>query len=586
MNMPTIHEAEYHLVLGYRYLTGPPFHLPEESLDCCFFPSMGEGVEGRRPFSFSRASGLIKNWVNETPRELNPFFIIPAALWSTFFGPSTIAVVCTPTLYLLILLLFTYLCGKEINGPSAGLFSALFHGMIPWVIGLSRYGRSYICLIAACAVTYYFLIKTERFSRPIYSMLLVASILFSFYSVPTQTEFILFALAMIGPALVHAASGLTNRRSRFRAVAIVSIGIGVLVLIERNWRLVDYLLDPIFMDAQEELVRGDIFRNPTALLAYPISLVMVQVSPIVALCVAYPIWRFFRSPSAQLNFSPRIDLALMFFVPLAILSYLHKKQPIYIAHLCLPLALAAGSGIACMQRKKCFCLLLGLLATTGLLWRSIPIDRMTGAGRPFSISAARAVDRVLWKDACRIDSPFKEAFFSGNKICYPTQLWIPYPDTIVQPVDPGRWKEHPSSFFTKMSRIDGMRIGLVSGSFGTTVRKGAALMALNPTITVHLFNGMKSFDLSAEDLDWIVVGPTEKRDVERWLESRNGGEVRSSSWDELVPYLYFRDDDPEVRNFRRFMLELREKAELRFAMERHFFFSTPKGWEKAGDLVE
>jgi len=453
------------------------------------------------------------------------------------------------------------------------------------VIGLSRYGRSYICLIAACSVTYYILLRTRRFSRPIGSMLFVASFLFCFYSVPTQTEFFLFVLAMTGPAFVHAVSGLLRGEGRLRTVFILAAVGALFILLEREWGVIDYILAPRNRDAQEQLTRGDIFRNPSAILTYPFHLVMVQLSPIVTLCAAYPIWRCFRSPSSQKPSAHRIDLAVMFLLPLAVLSCLHKKQPIYITHLCLPLALAAGSGLAGIQKKKCFSLLLVLLALTGLIWRSIPIDKLTGFSLPIPVPTARAIDKILWRESCQGKSPFEKAFFSGNRICYATQLWIPDPETIIQPIDPALWKREPSGFFAKMSHIDGVRIGMatgvVSGIFGTAVRKGAALMALNPTITVHLFNGMKSFDLSAEDLDWIVVGPLEEKEVTKWLESEDAGEACSAPWDELVPTMYFFDSEPEVRNFRRFMMDLKEKAELRFQIHKHFFFSTPRGWEKA-----
>ena len=613
MNFSTIHEADYYMAFGYRFLTGPPFHLPEDFLEgwfrtpdlpdtqaagadsavpygSRFFPSMGAGLEGERPFSWSRVNRIIEHWVAfKGFSECNPFFLVPAALGCAFWGPSTTVLVLTPTLYLLILLLFTYLCGKEIDGPSAGLWAALFLGMIPWVIGLSRYGRSYICLIAVCSVTYYLLLRTRRFSRPICSMLFVASFLFCFYAVPTQTEFFLFVLAMTGPALVHAVTGLLRGEGRLRTVFILAAVGALFVLMEREWGVIDYVLAPRYWDAQEQLTRGDIFRNPSAILAYPFHLVMVQLSPIIALCAAYPIWRCFRGAPSQTSSAHRIDLAVMFILPLAVLFCLHKKQPIYITHLCLPLALAAGCGLAGIQRKKCFSLLLVLLGLTGLAWRSIPIDKLTGSSLPIPVPAARAVDKILWKDSCRGESLFEKAFFSGNRICYATQLWIPYPETIVQPIDPALWKKEPSGFFAKMSRIDGVRIGMasgmVSGIFGTTIRKGAALMALNPTITVHLFNGMKSFDLSVEDLDWIVVGPLEEKEVAKWLESENAGEARSSPWDKLVPTMYFFDSEPDVKNFRRFMIELKERAELRFRIQKHFFFSTPRGWEKAGGLA-
>lgn len=99
------------------------------------------------------------------------------------------------------------------------------------------------------------------------------------------------------------------------------------------------------------------------------------------------------------------------------------------------------------------------------------------------------------------------------------------------------------------------------------------MLALNPINTVHLFNGMRTFDLTLEDLDWFVVRPREGVEFERWLEEMN--DHNDLPWDMFGCHLCFNDDNRSVWNFQQFMADLKEKADLKFIMEHHFFFSIP-----------
>ena len=529
-------------------------------------------MDGKRPFSWTRASHLIKHWIDGTTTECHPLLLIPAALLSSFFGSSSTAIVFTPTIYLLLLLLFSYFCGKEINGKAAGFSVALFIGMIPWVIGLSRYGRAYICLFAACALTYYLLLKTDNFSRLIYSMLFVASFKISFYVAPSKTAFLLFLLSMSGPCLVHAILGLARRKNRILKVIILVAISAIFIHFLKEWNMLDFLnnrLHEYRRDELEQLFFGDILHNPMAALAYPVHLIMVQVSPVIILCGAYPILKFFRKSSSKHHSSIRIDLALMFLLPLVILSYYNKKQAVYIHLLCLPLGIMAGVGMSYMWKKKKLIIFLLVIAVTCLIWRSIPISEVFHFRLPFQYRVVRAVDWILWSGSCQVGDPFG-AFFNKRIICYPSQH--------TSRIDASNLDKAPYKFFKDMSNLCGLRIGMMHyetgfTSWGDIIRKEAEMLALNPINTVHLFNGMRTFDLTLEDLDWFVVRPREGVEFERWLEEMN--DHNDLPWDMFGCHLCFNDDNRSVWNFQQFMADLKEKADLKFIMEHHFFFSIP-----------
>ena len=547
MNMYTIHYADYHMVFGYRFLTGPPYHLQEEDLSSCFIPSMGVGVEGRRPFSWKRAKHLFRN---QPHREYNPFYLIPVAFWSSIWGPSATAIVFTPTLYLLILLFFTFLCGREIRGSVAGLAAAIFVGLIPWVIGLSRYGRSYICLIAACAISYYLLLKTDRFSRPAYSLLFVASFALGFHAVPTRTEFLLLLLAMVGPVLVYARAGLFRRERRFRTIVIIASLCAVAVLLESRWHILDYMNQTRFRADLVRSIRGNVFRHPMAILSYPVHLLLIQLSPVVTLCAAYPIWKCFRRASLH-----GLALALMFLLPLVVLTYIQHKQPLYITYLCLPLALAAGAGVIRLRRKKAVWFALIILSLSCIVWRSIPIGRIWKSKTACQSTWVKAVDTILWGGACQAYPFFQDTFFNYNySICFSTMV---HPDSL------GSRERDPEGIIERLSRIDGLRVGLVFPPDGELfIMKWVEMLALNPTITVHLFNGMPNFYLTVEDIDLIIVRVTGGGEFEKWLESGEFREVPPSILDE-VGFLCFHEDDQSMQAFLRFVRDLKDKADLR-----------------------
>lgn len=587
INIKTIHGADYYLVFGYRFLTGPPYHLSEGDLVNCYRPSMGVGLEQSRTFSWTRVKQLIHQRIeSEQKREFegNPFFLIPAALGCTLLGPSPSVIVFTPTIYLLLLIIFTYLCGKEIRGSFSGLSAALCIGLIPWIIGLSRYGRSYICLITALSITYYFLLKTRQFSRPLFSIFFIASFQFAFFSVPSRTEFFLFIFAIIGPSVIHGTFGLIHKRHRLRTVFILVLVCLGLALIARDMGMINYVKNPYLIADHTQQIRGNIFRNPGAILAYPVHFILVQVSVLVTVLVAYPIWKYFRNYYSRRQLVHRLGLFSMFFLSFAFLTYYNKKQPIYITHLSLPIVLAAGAGMSYIRLKKTFFLVFIGITLVSLAWRSIPISSKEDPdSSPLFCPVVEVIDMILWKEACRDSVPFSKAFFHPSSLCYPIKRGVCSPSQDPEWDEPGIWKENPVLFWERMSHVDGVRIGFVchGRAFGPMVEKGAEILALNPTITVHLFNRMRTFDLTIDDFDWIVVSPNVGGEGEEWLKAMDDLQIHPFILDEFLPYLCFSDDEQSVQRYCKFMIDIKNNAELRFVLDHSFFFATPEGWDKA-----
>ncbi len=591
------HNADCFLVFGYRVLAGfdyperccwfgasdPPYRLTDQELDLvykCPFPSMGEAPESGPAFSWRRAARLVGRWKNDKD-ERNPFFLIPAAVACLVAGPSVAAVMFSPTLYLLILLLFAYLCGKELKGPAAGLWAALFLGLMPWVFGLARYGRPYICLIAACAVSYYLLIRTRHFSRPVATLLFAASFPLGFHVAPTETEGILFFIIMGGPLLVNAWKAVAEKEDRARRALIVCSVLLVLGYYVSRLNLIDYffhdyrkivigniLLDGgwPFRDAaviEPDTARetgivadwgGDIFKNPSALWAYPAHLLRSQISFVLLLGCIWPMARFIKSRRGH------ADLIFMFLIPFLILTVVNRKQPVYVTYLCFPIALMAGLGAADIRSRRWAVLVLASLAAACLQWTAITFEDALGPGHP----AVGVFKEKIWKDDARFWRPYlRRSFYNRESI---------FPD--------GRLKEDGRlDLYDRMSRTDGLRVALVVAATKETIDrydvllKGAALLSINPTIEVHLVGGLEPFDVILGDLDWVVC---KVFDMERFRSLLDSGE--------RTDYLPAPDSEAagcgepgeSARNLNRFMNELKEQAELRHVAGDHFFFSVSR----------
>ena len=561
MKSLTIHDTDYNSVYGYRLLTGPPYHLPDKIFDGLdkhlVFKSMGVGVEGgHRPFSWARAKELFLEW-HHGKIEDNPFLLVPVALLCSMFGPSPAVVVFAPTLYLFLLLICTYLIAKEMNGSESGFFAALVVGLIPWVIGLSRFQRSYICLIAFCALSFFLLLKTRHFTRPLFAGLLLISLYCGYYAVPADTEAVLFLITMAGPMICHALLGLSQRTGRFRVVLVLLTTCAVLGVFEWDWNLFDHVTAKVG-DALVTNPRGDVFFNIEALWAYPVHLVTIQLTLFVSLLLAGPMGKFCQRYMTTRTWAQRIDLVVMFVAPLLLLTYLHKKQPIYATQLCLPIALAAGVGLGLMKDRG-FKAVLVLVACLSALWRGVPLDNVPALAPIFESTAVRAIDALLWRDAC--DQSRSRAFCYDIPVCFPTQY--------VQPVDGGAWKKDPVSFFKKLSEEDGLQVGIMychdDDPQGSQIRKGAALLALNQTITVELFNGMPSFDLPVEAFDWIVLRLCENDAIGPWLKAGEEQDLLAA-WGVLDAMWLFPGEEQSIGNLWRFMMDLESKASLQFLM--------------------
>ena len=591
------HDADCFLVFGYRVLAGfdyperccwfgasdPPYRFTDQELDLiykCPFPSMGEAPEAGPSFSWSRAFRMVERWKDDKD-ERNPFFLIPAAAACMAAGPSVAAVMFAPTFYLLILLLFAYLCGRELKGPAAGLYAALFLGLMPWVFGLARYGRPYICLIAACAVSYYLLIRTRHFSRPVGSLLFAASFPLGFHAAPTETEGILFFIIMGGPLLINALKALADKEGRARrAVLVVSILLTLGYYVS-HLNLIDYffhdyrkiVIGNILLDggwpfrdaaviepvaARETGIvadwGGDIFKNPSAMLAYPAHLLRSQISFVLLLGCIWPMARFIK------NRRGHADLIFMFLIPFLILTVVNRKQPVYVTYLCFPFALMAGLGAADIRSRRWAGLVLASLAAACLQWAAISFEDVLGPRLP----VVGGFKEKIWKNDARFWRPYmRRSFYNRESI-------FPY----------GRLKEDGRlDLYDRISRTDGLRVALVVAATEETIDrydvllKGAALLSINPTIDLHLVGGLEPFEVTLDELDWVVCKIFDKERFLMWLASGERIGYVSASEREAAGC---GEPGAGARNLNRFMNELKERAELRHAVGDHFFFSVTR----------
>lgn len=100
----------------------------------------------------------------------------PLYFWSALplyavFGLHPDVAVSANLFWLALLLVATYKVGQHIHGKNAGLLGALLLGSYPLVFGISRVFMPEIALMAMVVLSYYFLLRSEAFTRRKESML-------------------------------------------------------------------------------------------------------------------------------------------------------------------------------------------------------------------------------------------------------------------------------------------------------------------------------------------------------------------------------------------------------------------------------
>ena len=137
---------------------------------------------------WDRPAHLVRTLIyNDILQELSPRSLFEAMTWSwnrpplrhltavpfyRLFGVSTDVALMSNAVYVAILLFSVYGIGKRMYGRSTGLFAAFLVSTYPVLFGISRLSYVDYALTAMVALTFYFLVRTERFEHRRPSILL------------------------------------------------------------------------------------------------------------------------------------------------------------------------------------------------------------------------------------------------------------------------------------------------------------------------------------------------------------------------------------------------------------------------------
>jgi len=142
-------------------------------------------------------SGNVYSLVNHfiTPKNIN-IVLTPVYFLYPLFGTSQDVTAFQGTFFLLILIISTYLLGKELYNDDVGLLAAIFVSFSPFILATSKVPFEDINFSAMLILTIYFFIKSNNFSEIKYTLLFNFSLLITLLSKNTSI-FVLFFIFII-----------------------------------------------------------------------------------------------------------------------------------------------------------------------------------------------------------------------------------------------------------------------------------------------------------------------------------------------------------------------------------------------------
>jgi hypothetical protein len=131
------------------------------------------------------------NLINESPVYIfhqliffndAPLSSYPAFLLYPFFGKSEDVTAFSGTIFLIILIIATYLLGKELFNKDIGLLSAVLVSFSPYFLGLSKVPFEDITFAAIFTLTLYFFLESNKFSDIKYTWFFNISLALTLFS--------------------------------------------------------------------------------------------------------------------------------------------------------------------------------------------------------------------------------------------------------------------------------------------------------------------------------------------------------------------------------------------------------------------
>jgi len=130
----------------------------------------------------------------------------------------------TNTIYLLPIIVFTYLVGKITRNKKTGLLAAFLVSFYPMIYGISRKAAPEIALTAIVSCAYYFLIKTNNLKSILYSLLTAIT---CFLGIIIQPLFIAF----ISPGLIHHFYKILRYRDKNIGQKLLNLCICIIIIV-------------------------------------------------------------------------------------------------------------------------------------------------------------------------------------------------------------------------------------------------------------------------------------------------------------------------------------------------------------------
>ncbi len=258
-----------------------------------------------------------------------PFVSYTAVPVYRILGESELAGVIVMTLYFILFVLCTYLTGSLLFERTTGLLAAVFVAGSAIVLQYSRMFMLDLPLAAMASASFYLLIKTESFSRPVMSLILGIII-----GCGVLTKWT-FPLYIIVPVLYFFLRGFGESRHKSRRTGYLLLTAGAAVLVAAPWYLVHAI--PILLSRGGELERGPMSLAGHAL--YYLASLPAEISlaglAVLAAGICFYFWGTgYRQPL----------LLFWFGGAYVLLSCIGFKQPRFAIPLLEPLVLIAAAG--------------------------------------------------------------------------------------------------------------------------------------------------------------------------------------------------------------------------------------------------
>lgn len=315
-----------------------------------------------------------------------------SVLLAILFNIPFMQIVHLNMLYLILIIVFTYLFGKESGNRQTGLLAAFLVGFYPIIYGLSRKFVPELALIAATTIAYYLLIKSKYFEKtkytislgivcflglvihPLFSVYLTGALIYYCYSIlkikdkQKLHKFINFFICITITALALLLIFKDFREFKSETSAVFKeMHITLTTHSENFIGNADTATSELFLFAKQTdhcpcTQFTDRGMNIRCFSFYPIQLIYF-LSPLFVILLLISIFFYFKNRQCK----HKIIMFIWCFLPYLILCLLPKKWGRFYSPAIPALALITSSSISSIKKDKVRKLAMGLIIIGGII---------------------------------------------------------------------------------------------------------------------------------------------------------------------------------------------------------------------------